>query len=436
MTWQDPDDFHRPFPSFPHPVPVPGVNPANEKLVKVCFNERWLPYILGALWQLTEYATWDTTDPVVMEETIAQAGHLLYLFQRATRCTPDLTASAGAEGAEDIMIRQNPDNPCLLETSINGTDWCPFADLSKCLNFPVQPASGTEQPATGGGQVCYNAYMPANEKWLLPTRVSSGDVITCSDFHGAGTDGAGSWQCPSGGTYILGTCGDIVSLEGGDPKPTSPHMMILAYIDGVYYQAYNATITVPGGISNAEVTFQVNDSNIFDNSGSYTWKTCVTNNQTGTWSHEFDFEVSSGGWSGVAFNSNDAPTYIPGVGWDSPDETNAAGVTRMLTIKRSGVPSRTYTSFTAKYEVSSASGTGTTEGVIAFPDENGASGVYFQSQTDGNGTYNSGAGFSRTDTAMAIRVQVDSTNGSTVAHAHIVLKKLTLAGLGTDPFDF
>lgn len=255
----------------------------------------------------------------------------------------------GTSEGDEQLIRQNPTNPCLLENSINGTDWCVWADLSKCIPSGTQPGSGTPQPAPGGGQQCYHAQMTASNKWLLPTLVNAGDVIQVTNAKGAASDGTVSWFCPNGALFQLGACFGSGSTSGGDPLNTQPHMTLIAKINGVYYNVYNTTLTVPGGVSAAAVEFQVNDSSLSDNYGDLTWDVCITNNAAATWTHTFDFTTSDGGFASDA--PNGGGVYTLGVGWQS----NNAG-TNTLGIHRTGLPSYTLTQ--AEYHVTPDNPTG------------------------------------------------------------------------------
>lgn len=223
---------------------------------------------------------------------------------------------AGADEGVEQLIRQNPDNPCLLETSINGTDWCAFADLSKCIPAGSQPGSGAPIPGAGQSQ-CYAARMQGSGKWLLPYQVNAGDVITISQVSGAATDGSGIWYCGNGQTYFLGACAGATTTSSGDPKNTTPHMRLIAKIGSTYYDAYNTSITVPSGVIAANVEFQVNDSSLSDNFGELTFEVCVANNGSPVWEHSFDFTTNSWGW--VTHPGDDGgKTYAiwtPGVGW-------------------------------------------------------------------------------------------------------------------------
>jgi len=151
---------------------------------------------------------------------------------------------------------------------------------------PGQPGSGSEQPNPGGGQACYQGQMPATGSWLVPTIVSAGDTVELTDAQGAGQDGTVSpWYCPNGQTFFAGACIGIAGVSGSDPLPTANHMSLLFKIDGTYYSAMSGPVTVPGGVSNANVEVVVNDSVLSDNSGSYTFGVCVTNNAALDWTH-------------------------------------------------------------------------------------------------------------------------------------------------------
>lgn len=62
--------FAVPVSSFRQPTSVPADDPNAGTLHSVCFNKAWLPLILGALQQLAQDSTWDTTDETAL--TLAQ----------------------------------------------------------------------------------------------------------------------------------------------------------------------------------------------------------------------------------------------------------------------------------------------------------------------------------------------------------------------------
>jgi len=286
---------------------------------KVCFqievpNDIYhIAAFMGQIYALARAYSW-ADDPAHTAKLVAAVW--MDIFDNLKRCPPPPSIGGADEGVEQL-IRQNPDNPCLLETSINGTDWCVFADLSKCAPAGSQPGSGAEQPPAGGGEACYNARLSASDKWLLPYQVNTGDVIVISEANGSWTDGSGLWQCPNGQSFFLGACTGATTLSGSDPAPSLPHSSLIAKIGSVYYAAYNASITVPAGISHANMEFQMNDPSLTDNYGEVTFKACVTNNAASVWEHDFDFTVNSHGWRtnpGGDGNRTYA-VWTAGVGW-------------------------------------------------------------------------------------------------------------------------
>lgn len=52
--------------SFQVPVTPPDIDPDEGELLTVCFNAAWLPFVLGALQQLTLQATWSGDDDTVL----------------------------------------------------------------------------------------------------------------------------------------------------------------------------------------------------------------------------------------------------------------------------------------------------------------------------------------------------------------------------------
>jgi len=68
--------YAHPVSSFENPVTPPDAEPDEGSQVSVCFNEAWLPYVLGALYQLYLQTTWK-----------ADSAGILLAQQRATKLT-------------------------------------------------------------------------------------------------------------------------------------------------------------------------------------------------------------------------------------------------------------------------------------------------------------------------------------------------------------
>lgn len=380
---------------------------------------------MGQIFALARWWSWELD----AAHTAKQAAAVwMDIFDNLKRCQPTIVGGGADEGNEQL-IRQNPDNPCLLETSINGTDWCAFADLSKCVPAGSQPGSGSPQPKPGGGQQCYHASFEASNKWLLPYQVNTGDVIVVTNTHGAATDGTPSWFCPNGQTYFLGACSGGTSTSGGDPLNTQPHMSLIAKIGSTYYNMYNASLTVPSGVSNANVEFQLNDGTISDNYGNITFDVCVTNNAAATWSHEFNFLTGSQGFSrklvGVTGWIGD---YIAGTGWKvtaPSDAGNCYGVACGI-----AVPSTTtLTSLYAEYTSTAALGgiCSTRMSLQTSTVDTGASHMQLFNSSAASGPF--GPNFFSQSGASWIMCFGSAFNTGTCT-----LTKLIVTGLGVDPF--
>jgi microcystin-dependent protein len=77
----NPDDPNaQPVGSFRVPVVPPSTDPDLEPLVGVCFNEDWLPFVIGALKQLSLQTTWDTGAGPTLELTQDRVANLIFQF--------------------------------------------------------------------------------------------------------------------------------------------------------------------------------------------------------------------------------------------------------------------------------------------------------------------------------------------------------------------
>jgi hypothetical protein len=138
-------------------------------------------------------------------------------------------------------------------------------------NPPPQPAPGDCSTVTD--------VLQANQKFLYFAGVGGGDVITMTDISGATNDGGTlNWYCPDGHYYGAGHCGTLGQhTDSGDPCPSLFHMQLIATdsLGNCYDATTNFTINsgVPDG---SLLTFQVNDSDLSNNSGSvaFTAKIC------------------------------------------------------------------------------------------------------------------------------------------------------------------
>lgn len=303
-------------------VPVP-----NDKFHIAAFK--------GSIYKLGRAYSWQN-DPDHTAKLVASVW--MEIFNNLEKCKPcpPNTGYAGAGGGdEDLMLRQNPDNPCELQNSVDGVTWCTWADLSKCVKIG-QPGSGSEQPKPGGGQACYQAVFHANDLWLLPTSVSTGDTILLTDVNGAWTDGGASWRCPDGTLFVAGVCiNGTEGYSGSNPVPSAPAMAIVVKIGSTFYAIPQGTpFTVPSGHSNDQVLFQANDDTLSDDSGQISFNVCVTNNAAVNWSHDINFAISNGHFQPQAYAGvGPAAVYTLGTGFvASTTETDDGSTTPRYTV--------------------------------------------------------------------------------------------------------
>jgi len=71
-----------PVSSFQQPTDLPTSDPDVGSLFTVCFNETYLPWVLGCLAQGLQESTWDTTDQAANLQAQERFNQLIYLFQR------------------------------------------------------------------------------------------------------------------------------------------------------------------------------------------------------------------------------------------------------------------------------------------------------------------------------------------------------------------
>ena len=304
----------------------------------ICFqipipnDPAYLAAFFGVMYDLSVWNSWQR-DSAHTAIVAAQRMKIVYelLVSGALVCPADRPLAIGTDG-DELLIRQNPLNPCILESSINGTDWCQFADLSLCVPGGAQPGGGSPQPAPGGGCQTYHAQMPGNNRWIAPTIINSGDTIEVTHATGATNDGTVSpWRCPNGQTFFAGACVGFGGPESGDPLPTANHLQLIAQIGSVYYAMTGGPLTIPGGVVNEQVVFQVNDSALADNAGSLTFDVTVCNNSLAAWCRDVNFTTNNWGFTSILIDPGQTGDWTAGVGWvgNSIHNPGGAGVANL-----------------------------------------------------------------------------------------------------------
>lgn len=417
--------------SFQQPVPIPAALPGAPPFVTVCFNASWLPYILGCLYQLALNTTWIASTQDELNGALQQANQMILIFQQALPgCQSKNPGFAGS--GDDFMLRQNPDNPCLLETSVDGVTWCTWADLSKCTS-PTQPGAKSPNPPSGD---CASAFATVlwNDRWVLPQNVSTGDVIKVKNL-------TGTWDanavglffpplCPDGNVFFeVGCISGTQFTDGGDPAPALPHCTLLAFDGTNYYDCGPATegevtITIAGGVSRSNLYFFCNN-HYTKGFGSVSFDVQYCNNAVGAWTHTFDFTVSTGGWVPTHPGASDLAVYIVGVGWGSvvglagPNSTD-------LDIKSPVIPPTTITRVEVLYSTDTDDAGGGSRGVFTNPG-----GLLYGALDPTHGSFdtvliNTVGGV----TQIVVNVDRNALPASTAYRC----TKVIVSGNGTDPF--
>jgi len=410
----------------------------------VCFqinvpNERHhIGAFFGAIYLLSKpYAWGDDPDHTAIE--VGAVWRRIFDNLIAGNCTiPAKPGSAGADGGDENLIRQNPDNPCELQTSINGVDWCTFADISLCVGGSPQPGAGSPQPPAGGCQ-SYRAVFPASTQWLLPTIVNTGDTLEVSNLSGVTNDGGSlDWRCPDGDLFFAGACAGSTFLNGTDPLPTVPHMRVIAQIGTSFYDVINGVFTVPSGITNAQVSFQVNDDPISNDQGQIAFDVNVCNNASAAWSHTFNFTANDGGFQNIVYPSgNPTATWVATSGWEANQCTviSSVSVYTILALFRDFAPS-TVTGFSMTYDaVLGANPAGDTTRV-SLRNGGGDNFIINEAPRNGSGLTDSWTGsISGVTTLLIFPIFAFADGGGSCdTTPEITLTSITISGVGTDPF--
>jgi hypothetical protein len=137
------DNFYpEPQASFKFPVVPPGVDPDDGDSAVVCFSQAWLPYVLGALQQLTLQATW-AGDEATVQLTLDRAMELLNLVAQPVPTCPDILVVKG--------LRYNPDDNLIEQTFDEGATWQPAEGFDPRHNMIfLYPPPGGLDPACQG----------------------------------------------------------------------------------------------------------------------------------------------------------------------------------------------------------------------------------------------------------------------------------------------
>lgn len=303
------------FPSFPQPVTPPSTDIKASPQLALCFNEDWLPLIMGAVKVLMRPETYKGDIPTVID-AVANASQLV---SQIGECEVERT------------FRQDV---CHLYTTLNGIETLIF-NAQDCVNANL--ADGTLAKANSGyiGDIpsddchTYSVSLTIDKNWIAPNVVNTGDTLLLSNWQGGATDLgmlSTTWVCPSGTAYAFGGCTNTAraaTIYGTDPLQSAPHLAVIAAIGSSYYDIWNsasgitpATFTVPSGVTNQPLRLLMNVGTAVGlvAAGEMWGEITICNKHQ--WCYEFDFTTGQHGWSVIPLdNTGYDGTYITGTGF-------------------------------------------------------------------------------------------------------------------------
>lgn len=356
-----------------------------------------------------------------------------------------LLSDCGGSGVS-ITFRQTN---CLLEYSTDdGATWETAYVGADCLDWGVSTgrilggsaiddaiaagkiAAGQQQgpsAAPNPGQ-CQEFYvtLSANQKWICPFPVDDYYQIVVDQCKGGWTpDPTHYWYCPSGETYQLGGCTPGTgATDSSDPLNTVNHMKLVGNAGSHWFDAYNTTHQIPYGTGLHDLYLQANDSDITNNLGSVTFHIQVCNV---VFTHTWDFVASDGGWSQYI---SPWGVYSAGVGW----VTSHSGGGVAIYIK-SPLPGRDFTLLSLDFETDQINPDGG-GGNMGFLRATGGSYTIIDLQDPSTAWNNPEvqhwAGGEAFTSGQNIVVFGSSDFGGQTKD--VVIKRVTVTGIGNDPF--
>jgi len=408
-------------------IKLPGtLAPAGFRCVQMMIpdDNEHMAALAGMVTLLTHWTSWER-DPNKGGTIAAQAWqNAINRYPLFRTCTENTTVTEESEYLMSICEQLRWNNGKLQGLCCG--EWTDIPGQGdSTLGGSGQPGEGAHQPGYGETE-CYNGTLAGTGLWHLPTVVNSGDTIEVTEYSGAWHDGAFTvWRCPNGYIDFAGGCVPSTATESGDPLPSDPHMSLIAEIQGTFYPVLTGGVfTVPGGVSNAEVTFQANDSVLSDNAGEIAFTVCVENNQSAGWEHTFDFLASD---CGFVSNPINRAVWTAGQGWGIDPSGSYPG---LFQIQAPVVAARDY-NFWQAFLTLSPNGVLPNVG-IGLSDYTGT--VY---AIDPHGALNPSIGFGSTNgTSFWSSIQSDphDTVEGGVLFTGKLYKLVVKGPTGTDPF--
>lgn len=296
----------------------------------------------------------------------------------------------------------------------------------------------SDQPPANGGCMDYQGNMGGAAPWYVPTVVSSGDTINVHDLSGAFYDNFETfWFCPDGGRFFV-ECSNQTFTDAGSQMPAVPIGRIVAKIGTTYYDILGSTFTVPSGHSNDPVQLEMNTPTRNGSGGDVSFTVTVCNNQPGTWTHTFNFQLGPQG-----FLLNPDPTTTRGVwtagqGWQNTDNQGTLGEWfRGVDIILDAITPFDMASCTLSLDYHKGTFLNPTEFGIGVINSNGDTPISIlnPAASNGDGQVLGGPFVSTGVTSLRIVADTDSnatTNAGFTGSCRVY--SMTVQGTGVDPF--
>jgi len=270
---------------------------------------------LGALATLGSAKAW-ADDPGHRARLVAQVWRRIADNLKSQPCDVERQLIGGVLEDCGMRLRISPDNSCIIQCFDEcAQTWGDWFDVTKCAPGAVSQEGPGGTPDIGS-QHCYDIVIPGNSQWISPIGIQDGDTVDISLVGGGWFDGAG-WYCPNGQSYVLGGCTGAGTTSGSDPAPAILHGRLIASTDGgsSWQDGYNTSPNISVGQTPVNLLLQMNDDSLGDNGGSVHLQVCITHNAVATWSQDWDFTISSGGFQ--TRNSGGIPSSanVAGTGW-------------------------------------------------------------------------------------------------------------------------
>lgn len=429
--------YARPVGSFQLPVPPPVPSGGLCDQLTVDFPSEWLPYILGALTQLTLQSTWQGDDAAIADAQ-SRAWAIIGTIGRAS-CVVE-PPSDGEEVEEMSNIRIDCDCRVFVKCC-DGSEVELLTSKNPGRVQPASPSAGNPTPTGGGGKSSVCGVMQANGTYTLPWPVNTGDVLTFSELFGSTHDDRYSfYYCPDGYLYVAGTCFGTIARGGTEPMPSVLYASIVADIGGTFMNVLNLDLlgnpqpfTIPSGVTNAQVVLQLNTDSLPNMSGDVSFCVQLTNNQPISWSHTFDLTVAPGGWLPIPYAPAPSlgPVWTSGTGFVG-DEVVSSGTDDTLdSIQFAWATATNITSVQVAHSSTGDRGDNMGLRAVYYNGSGYALGTLYGNLTFSAGSFDEQIGGLITG-VTSLQIYNDRSDHSSFADG--IISKLIITGNGFDPW--